>query len=285
MLMLNLVTTIDVDWLPYACMMLEGVRRVSREGVTCWILHENIGESACGKTQRWAADRGIDLKYVHFEDLKSDLKPPKKSTRASFYGRYLVGQYLPPQVTRCVYVDVDVLPLKPLDELMRIDLGAKTFGAVALPFPRAFEDSGVAPDAYFNNGLLVIDVARFPGDAYARQIEDVMARRKFAFGPQSAFNLVAKDDVILLDPIWNVQGETRARFERDAAIIHFTGDLKPWHYLSQDPLRQKVRDLIYATPFPEAWEPDRSIGKMAYKAQRAIRQFIRPLVAGDSHNG
>lgn len=272
--MLNLVTTIDVEWLPYACMMLESVRRVSREGVTCWILHENIGAAACELTQRWAAGRGIDLRYVHFDELKSDLKPLKHASRAGFYGRYLVRQYLPPHVIRCAYVDVDILARKPLDELMRLDLGSKTFGAVALPYPGAFKEIGVAPEAYFNNGILVIDVQRFAGESYAHQIEEVCARRKFEFGPQTAFNLVAGGEVRLLDPIWNVQGESRVRLEKEAALIHFTGDIKPWHYLSPDPLRDQVRDLIGATPFPEAWEPDRSLGKRMLRARRSIRQFL-----------
>jgi len=269
--MINLLTTIDENWLPYACMMLASVRRTTSESISCWVLHGNIPQAQTQRVRKWASEKSIEVVFVHIDDL--GLAPPgeTKWTRAALWGRYLVSEVVPSSITRCIYLDVDIVATRPLDKLMNVDLKGKPVGAVTCPAPHVARRLGLSESEYFNNGLLVVDTRRFDGRAYISRMQEYLKRPDLEFGPQCAFSLGAQGDVATLEKKWNVLGEYRAEWSAKAHVIHFTGDVKPWHYLSPDPLRPLVHDLIQTTPFPEAWEPDRTAGKVLRRMLRSVR--------------
>lgn len=273
--MLELFTTIDEVWLPYACMMLESIRRTTDQPISCRVLHENIRGTLIDRVCRWADTRALDVRFVHLDSLGLALPARPGWTRSALWGRYLISRVVPPSVARCIYLDVDVIATRPLDDLMSIDLSGRTFGAVVCPMPTVARDLGIPESEYFNNGVLVIDVARFPGETYVDRMDAIMKSRDLVFGPQSAVNLAARGDAAILEPKWNVQGEHRSAWTHAAHLIHFTGDIKPWHYLSTDPLRSHVKELLRATPFTEAWEPDRTLAKAMRRFERTLRSLLR----------
>jgi lipopolysaccharide biosynthesis glycosyltransferase len=270
--MIELFTTIDENWLPYACMMVGSVQSKTTCSVRCWVLHENIRPRLVGRVTDWAQRRGIDFRFLDLKTLRLTLPVNPKYSGAALWGRYLAGAVLPDCVQRCVYLDVDVMAERPIDELMSMDLGDKPIGAVLCPAPHAAHKLGLAKTEYLNNGVLVMNPRHVDGHSLVWEMDATMKAHDLVFGPQCAFSLAARGHVSVLEPKWNVQGEYRATWSRDAHIIHFTGDLKPWHYLSRDPLRDTVRQLIEATPFPEAWHPDRSPIKMVRRALGELKR-------------
>ena len=223
------------------------------------------------------------MSFVHLDSLEITLPVAPIATPATFWGRYMVSHVVPPSISRCMYLDVDIIAVKPIDELTSIDLQGKPFGAVVCPAQQAACEAGIPESQFINNGLLVIDVHRFPGEIYIERMKEILEKRELVFGVQSAFNMSTGGDGAIIEPKWNVQGEHRSEWTREAHLIHFTGDVKPWHYLSSDPLRGLVRDIILATPFPEAWEPDRTAVKIIYRMLRNFRNKLRrTTVASES---
>lgn len=272
---MNLFTTIDEDWLPYACMMLASVRRTTSESICCWVLHENIRQAESQRVRQWAREKSIDVTFVHAKDLARVLPEHARWTSVALWGRYLVSEVVPSWTSRCIYLDVDMVATRPIDELMNVDLNGKPIGAVICPAPEVARRLGLSESDYFNNGLLVVDTHRFDGRACIAKMQVHLTRPDLQFGPQCAFSLAAQGEVATLEKKWNVLGEYRAKWSETAHVIHFTGDVKPWHYMSPDPMRSLVHDLIQTTPFPEAWEPDRTVGKMLRRRLRSIRKAGR----------
>jgi lipopolysaccharide biosynthesis glycosyltransferase len=151
---------------------------------------------------------------------------------------------------RVLYLDVDTLVLDDLDPLWRTDLSGSYVGAVTnvlMPHHRHRPAQlGLADDAYFNSGVLLMNLEAMRADDCTRAIADYAA----AGGPalewpdQDALNVVLGGRRTPLHPRWNamnslqfdwaadVFGAEAVREARDhPAIRHFEGpgQNKPWN--------------------------------------------------------
>ncbi len=226
--------------------------------------------------------------------------PPTHLPRATWF-RLLAIEALPPEVDRFVYLDVDVLVRKSLAPLWSIDLGGRPLGAVrSVNYPSigtwgAFDHwrrYGLDPRlAFFNAGLLVVDVASWAGADTTRRIIELMASGDIHGGDQQALNVALAGCWTELDPVWNQQppllddrhgghllydDATIDRARHDPAVIHFLDRPKPWHVGSAHPARLLWRAEAAQTAFaPVTLERPRLLDQVRWRVKRAASALIR----------
>ena len=154
------------------------------------------------------------------------------------FARLLVADILPPQVTRTLYLDTDLLVLDDLEALWSVELEGAVFGAVSdseWTQRGEWEPDHFPPvTAYFNAGVLLIDLERWRSDRIGQQARDYLARHPDTpFADQDALNVAGDRRWKELDPRWNVQDHARQRMHaaeagQRAGIVHFVGAGKPW---------------------------------------------------------
>lgn len=279
----NLFTTIDASWLPYACMMIQSVRTHRAGTVRYWIIHEDISPALQERVAAWGREQAIDIAFVDFAaSVRADRSgilggltmPGPEHSKPVLWGRYCGRQLLPglpDDVQRVIYADVDMMAAGDLTPLAELDLEGQAVGAVEYLTATEAKAAGLQEEPVFNNGLLVLDLDRFDTAGCVQRMKESLATGPLPFGPQSAFNHAMRGQVYRLDERWNVQGNRRGPLGDRAQLIHFTGDSKPWHMLSTDPLRPFVKSLIARTPFPEAWHPDATLAKRLRLVARACK--------------
>jgi len=181
--------------------------------------------------------------------MEVDLPVARHVTQAT-YSRLLIPD-LSPEIQRAVYLDADILVVDDITELLTVDLGGANFGAcvdkdtptVATGVPYSWEKLGLPPErAYFNAGLLVIDVPAWRDAGVSPAITDYVREWdvELRCPDQEGLNVASGEHALALDQRFNFQvsGEglaaqatgDRATPHRDlnrAAIVHFTGP-KPW---------------------------------------------------------
>lgn len=163
--------------------------------------------------------------------------------------RLQMGDVLPSDVTRVIYLDVDVLVHGDLSILSSWPLNGHVVGAVRDRFmpggsPQLCEvlrnHNGHVLERYFNSGVLVIDV-----DAWRRQdigaaVRSMLSRlgHQLGFPDQDALNFVLVDKWVELPTAWDYLvgrrcpipgGEAASRLVATPGIVHFVGATKPWH--------------------------------------------------------
>ncbi len=163
------------------------------------------------------------------------------------FGRLALARLLPPDVTRVVYLDADLLVLGDLSELSRHDLAGATLAAVreaSDPFCWSLNglehvfDLGLDPAApYFNAGILVMDLPAFRAARVEERSLDYLARHRPARMDQDALNAVCRGRIAELPVKWNVEKyfftseERRLRYRTlltRARVLHYVGHKKPW---------------------------------------------------------
>ncbi|GIM94385.1 glycosyltransferase family 8 protein [Paractinoplanes toevensis] len=173
---------------------------------------------------------------------------------AAVYAPLLIGELLPADWQRVIYLDSDTITRRPLNSLWNTDLRGSSLGAVrddyvptvSSPYGvPGWRELGLAADLpYFNSGVLLIDL-----DAWRRQRIGEKAVQYLTqhagdirLFDQDALNAVCAGRWHELDTPWNVTGYWRKPERRtgryrtileDARIRHFAGYGKPW---DPDPL-------------------------------------------------
>jgi lipopolysaccharide biosynthesis glycosyltransferase len=187
---------------------------------------------------------------------------PSHLTAASLL-RFLLPSVLN-DIDRVVYLDCDVVVLNDISALYDTDLSDLPLAACldfwltgGPPFAPPIAGWGVAEwqkflsevvrladhKAYFNAGVLVMDLGRFRTNGLNRAAEAFLeqADYKTVYMDQDALNHVINGAFVRLDLRWNVLGNRRpADADRDSAIaaalshsepwiVHYAGPHKPWN--------------------------------------------------------
>jgi lipopolysaccharide biosynthesis glycosyltransferase len=189
--------------------------------------------------------------------LEGKLQDRGYAGQPATYFRLLAGDLLPPEVTKAIYLDSDILVLGDVSELWNMEMNGKLALAVPDAYARAFHlrrlNRGALKEeirfglqsSYFNAGVLVIDVEGWRredvGERALRFAEEY--REELTFHDQDVLNCVLRERWGALGPTWNLHELSDCLFLWDnhvysrcdlpqaimnPNIVHFTGRAKPW---------------------------------------------------------
>lgn len=213
------------------------------------------------------ADGGVRLQQLDGDNPFSH-GPFASRHGSATYLRLLLPARVLGRYRRMLYLDSDIVLNRPgLERLFSVDLCGAAVGAVRdnqqwrTPGRRVkeFETLGLPASAYFNAGLLLMDVERFVRHGVLEACLQRFAEQPHALfrHDQSLLNLVLKDRWTELSPVWNWQYTWSSRFFADLAdphLIHFIGPRKPWKDVAHElPARfRSAYATFLAQHFPDA---------------------------------
>jgi lipopolysaccharide biosynthesis glycosyltransferase len=258
--MLLLFCTDETYARPLAVALHSTLARV-RDKASAVIVLDRVSDRSRQRLQR-SIPAEVEVSFVDARDLEmGDLKGDRHITAAT-YLRLFADQVMPPEADRVLFLDADVLALADVAPLYRTDMRGNAVAAVRdmviadsdHPYSGSLTTGHHA--SYFNAGVLLIDLARWRANDIGDKLREyVRARPGHGNFDQDALNDVLRDDWLELDPVWNVQGSllllhehpsdpwveemrsVRPEILREAAIVHFSGSIKPWQARSRHPYR------------------------------------------------
>ena len=177
-----------------------------------------------------------------FQDVARRM-PENKRLSNIVYARLMIDRLVGPEVARVLYLDCDMLVRDNIEKLYDIDMegfpiaavrdsiGAFITGGRDLRHNRDIFDIA---DPYFNAGMVLIDTAKWRDADIMGRMEQalkdgVMAR---IYYDQDFLNLVFTRNWLALPWRWNTIDARHAHEGLDPAILHYTGENKPWGVLS-----------------------------------------------------
>lgn len=200
-------------------------------------------------------------------------------SRAAYF-RLAIADILPREVRKVIYMDVDLLVLRDIEQLWQIDLQGRPLAAVP--------DYGIMSSArllrqkqrviglpeemdYFNSGVVIMDLAQWRKQAYSQQVITMAAAGNLPHHDQDALNKVFMDNWCRLPLSWNVIPPvfnlfTKIVFDKklrtaaitakkDIGILHYAGRYKPWEFTLHEGFNEKYYQYLKLTGFKEAPMP------------------------------
>ncbi|QDK82679.1 glycosyltransferase family 8 protein [Spirosoma sp. KCTC 42546] len=228
-----------------------------------------------------------DVFHIHWLTIDETLPPgvtlpmDRSTFPRNVFVRLFIPYFIPQELTKVVYLDVDMIAHQDITALWAIDLGDKLLGAVQDRAEVAgsswggysnYQDLGLAPDTkIFNSGLLLINpIAWRQQNITERVIRCIEENVKYAVFPdQYGLNVVLANQWLELDRRWNCYAQYD---EVNPYIIHFTG-VKPIYtsYQYNKAYQEEFYQYLRMTP----WQHYNPIGgwrrfllKLTYKLSK-----------------
>ena len=184
------------------------------------------------------------------DGLFTDAPVVRYYSRAMYY-RLLAAELLPRELDRVLYLDPDILVIRPVRPLYETQLGDSLLAAASHSGLTGMSDyvnkirlSNYEAESYYNSGVLLMNLPQMreemrPADifAYAREYEE-----RLILPDQDILNALYRGRVLAVDDfIWNYDARNfsnylvRSMGEADldwvmahTAVLHFCGREKPW---------------------------------------------------------
>jgi lipopolysaccharide biosynthesis glycosyltransferase len=211
------------------------------------------------------------------------------------YRKLTVGDWIPANLGRAIWLDCDLLVLEDISTLWRTELRDQL--ALAVQDPRvpfassrfgvaAWRELGIADDAkYFNAGVMVIDLLGWRNQAVSQRSQEYLREHgdRVYFWDQEALNAVLSGRWGELDRRWNRHPSLeqmpgmRNGADVRSGVAHFSGHLKPWNLSRASASHELYQSYISRTAWAD-WVPanrwqDRLLGW--YERSR-LRRVLYP---------
>ena len=194
--------------------------------------------------------------YYMAPDLLAKL-PVTAQYPASIYYRLLMPEVLRECADYVLYLDSDIICLNHLPLFGKTALAGKPVAAVRDVLQVARERSnalGLRHDAYFNSGVMLIDVAKWNAGNLTNKVLKILDERgaTFTLMDQDALNIALDGEAALLAPAWNMiynLGQMTQSPEPGTLFLHYTGSIKPWRLSGRHPLSRYYRDCEARSPW------------------------------------
>lgn len=148
----------------------------------------------------------------------------------STYSRFLISE-LKPEITKCIYLDVDIIVIDDIKKLFDINLDNYVIGAVRDTGNSKYlnyvkQSIGLpANSIYFNAGVLLINNSKWVGQNITQKLFDIEQkyREKLKIADQDILNICFQNSYKLLDIKYNTMYDNP-----EIIIRHFTNYPKVW---------------------------------------------------------
>lgn len=273
-----IVFTADESFVQHFLVSLNSILSTnSSENLSIYLLHRNISEQSKCLINRNVADHYIIVHFVLVDmEVFKGLMISKHITIDAYF-RLSIPDLLPANIHRVIYLDCDTITNASLEPLWNLNLEGKAFAAVPDMNNIRNLEMGLGDTPTFNSGVMVIDVDKWRQERISRKLFKFLAEfpEKIKFHDQDALNEVLLDDILELPVKWNLttpyiriaEGQKKASYDplHTPAIIHFNGDVKPWHYRLRHPYKDYYYKYLSLTPFSAHIPDDRNLNNILRK--------------------
>lgn len=235
----------DNFWAPaYATMRSVCLYTPHREDLVFHLFHRTLSADHRADLEKIQTEFPVALRWYDldqselFRDIAARM-PENKRLSNIVYARLVIDQLVAPDVERILYLDCDMLVRDDIAWVFALDMGEMSIGAVRDPSGALItgqrdlmknRDLFDPSDAYFNAGMLLIDIERWRNANILGRMEEAYASgiMQRIYYDQDLLNLIFKNKWYQLPWRWNLIDARPAHDGIDPAIVHYTGDTKPW---------------------------------------------------------
>ena len=270
----NILCIADENYAQHAAVMLCSLLETNKDKTfRVFLMTYTMQDETKRRLHEVVEGRGSQLTIIEdryenvgLESLKCDTGV--KAWNPIMYLKLLIPQYVPQDVDRFLFLDVDIVVNHDIGELYHIDLQGHLMAAC-----EDYEFCGVHksrlgfPDdeLYVNSGVMVVDLQAWREKLRTQPMFEFLQERKdIIHDDQDAFALYFRGQIILLPTNqWNATTfffERRPRIlpkylpkvetvRQNPYIIHFCEPIKPWFRECKHPYGKLYKKYLRMTPW------------------------------------
>ncbi|MFT8732735.1 MAG: DUF4422 domain-containing protein [Acetobacter fabarum] len=259
---IHIAISFDDNYAEHALVALYSLLSNTQNGshIHFHVLHDQrLSPANIHRTQQTFPGSKFSFYDVSADSFSNFLPHNRQHISRNTYYRLIMHEVLPADIKRLIYVDLDTIFCDDITLLWNMDLKGKILGG-------CMDEGGITHSRklfgrnyntnYINAGILVIDLAAARekyGNLKFLYLESFVKNIKsITLQDQDIINIAFRDDIQILPLRWNAGGRLYSHNEQDVAytdqeqddaatnpaIVHFTGEAKPWVASCEHPLKE-----------------------------------------------
>ncbi|MCH4056595.1 glycosyltransferase family 8 protein [Lapidilactobacillus gannanensis] len=247
---IDILVTLNQHYLkPVSVMLVSLFEHNPQQRFRIWLIHEAIPKPDLQQLQALIAHYQQEFTAIKVDGEQWRQAPTEGRYPIEMYFRLLCGELLPQSLSRVLYLDPDILVLNSVLPLWQLDLETSTFAAAThtgmTNLVTDLNKLRLGTDhAYFNSGVMLIDLARARQLVHFADIQQVLETKSdyLLLPDQDLLNyLYGREIKEIPEEIWNYDARkyavyfTRSLGKNDlhwiigqTVFLHFCGQPKPW---------------------------------------------------------
>lgn len=230
---ITVVTVCDNNFVMLLAVLLKSIEENHHtpERVVVYVVENGMSKLNRRKLEGSLEGAALSLRWLKLKEVLPKREVPFDSTTypLNIYVRLFIPYFLPANIKRAIYLDVDMVVVTDISKLWNIDIGNNIIAVVPEPNGyigdniKNYKELELPPrNRYFNSGLIVFDMDRWrEKDATRYVLDTIKNNRNFiAYPDQYGLNVALVNDWHSLDPRWNTFSNHK---EADPLIIHYIG--------------------------------------------------------------
>jgi lipopolysaccharide biosynthesis glycosyltransferase len=267
----QIVFAVNDKYAVFLAVALRSLLKASCDRLIVNILYSNLSKKNKYYFENLCKSKNFPIKFFHIDESNFKGLPQCGHLNIEAYYRMAIPNVL--SANKVLYLDCDLLITSDLSPLFSINLKDFPLGAVVDPIFQPIDFLGMNMGAkYFNTGVMLLNLeywreCNISGNAleYLR-----VNPHKITYADQCALNAIINGNFLQLDSKYNFQSGHIIDYEQSQIlevtlpeVIHFTGSLKPTHYLCESPYKNLFINELKKTHY-----------RKKIILQNMIRQFL-----------
>lgn len=235
----------DVNYLKYVGVTITNILLIDKNKYIFHIFVDQITQDNLFRLKETAKYYNVNI-YIYIIK-KEFINAAKKASCTKSHLSDAIGiicfRFIAPQIINSInrekilYLDVDIIVKKEINNIFKLDLKEKIVGAVEDVSSDVLSNIWKTKK-YFNAGVLLIDINKWRNENITEKCLEMLNSNKFIYLDQDILNIVLNNNVNYISPIYNYQyslsrifnkGCACKKLNNDVIIYHFIGSDKPWH--------------------------------------------------------
>ncbi len=246
---MNILITMDKGYLAVRCIMLKSLLITHPgENFTVYILNSSLTDEDFDTMRQQLPTEKLTLVDIKADGTLLASAPVTDRYPKEMYYRIFAAAFLPQEVDRVLYLDPDLVVIKPLYHLYNMDIDGYYFAAAShvgrfLTNLNALRLQMEEDTPYINSGVMLMNLDLLRQEQDFGRVFDYIEkyRRALILPDQDVISAVYGSKILQINPyVYNMNdrllimpggianGITPSWVRENSAIIHYYGKNKPW---------------------------------------------------------
>lgn len=243
----NLLVTLDSNYIYALTVMLRSLKATNPDTkFDIYVAHSSLKEEDFKKIEENINENMVIHPIFISEEYFANAPTLSRISKETYY-RLLLGDFLPKSVDRILYLDPDIVILKPLDELYNLDFQGHVCAATRHTYSfmervNLFRLRMKQSTHYVNAGVIMVDVDAWRKTITTEQIVQFISDniKRLKLSDQDALNIIFEHKILFIDECkFNLDEKTYFCWhflkkidmdwvDKNTVIVHYNGSQKPW---------------------------------------------------------
>ena len=249
---MNILVTLDSNYIYPLCVMFNSLAKTNPDGeFDIYVAYSSLTEDDFAKMGKALGGINAVIHRIPVDNKIFSGAPVLDRLSKETYYRLLIGNILPDDIHKILYLDPDIVINRDLTEFYNTDMTGKTVAGGMHMFG-FFENINLwrlgmdKSSHYINAGVLLINLDEWRKAVTLQQILDFISAniKKLLLADQDVINCLFQHSTLLIDErLFNLDEKTYLKYSsknagqkridldwvrKNTFIIHFNGKHKPW---------------------------------------------------------